>query len=245
MTSPQDVTESPWVFVSHSRFDDEGRLFIHDLFRGSKFHPDFYPLENPGPPHALPIRDRVARAASLFLVLSPPMVEKPHTRAWVGYEVGIAADRGIPVVVIEPEGTVVDLHVPGATHYIRRPHGVLDGLSPAWKHIAASAGDLVDSEPASGADAVGEKILEFLYNVANADKDSSGLFTRVRCDHADCRTPFYVPDGLYGAARIPCPSRRRTVASLRVKLVELSEQAAEEQRRRGPKSTPPRRPPAP
>jgi len=222
------MTESSKIFVSHSRVDAEGRLFVHDLFLGSAFQPDFYPLENAGPPHAIPIRDRIVASASLFLVLSTPMVEKDHTRAWVGYEVGIAADRGLPVVVIEAEGSPVNLHVPGATHYIRRPKSVLDGLSPAWKHLVKTAGHLVESEWVAEAETFGGKLLEFLYNAATIDMDTSGLFKRVTCDHADCGARFYVPDELYGGSRLPCPSCRREVASARVKLAEFSEKALRE-----------------
>lgn len=167
----------------------------------------------------------------MFVVLSPPMVEQPHTRAWVGYEVGVAADLDLPVVVIEPEGTTVPLHLPGATHYIRRPKSVLDGLSPAWKHLAKTAGRLVDREWVAEAETLGEKIWEFLYNAATADMDTSGLFKRAVCDHPDCKSRFYVPDDLYGGTRIPCPICRRDVASFRVKLSELSEKALAEAER--------------
>jgi hypothetical protein len=215
------------IFVSHSRDDVEGRLFVHDLFLKSGFAPDFYPLENKGPPHAEPIRDRIREATSVFVLLSPPMAERRHTRAWVGYEVGIAAERGLPVVVIEPEGGHVNLPVPGATHYLRRPQSALGGLSPAWRHIAKTGGLLVDREWSADAETLGEKVLEFLYNAATADKDTSGLFTRAICEFKDCRSRFYVPDSLFGSDRVPCPSCRTEVASLRVQLAEMTEKAVE------------------
>lgn len=221
------MDQKPRVFISHSRHDDQGRLFVSDLFRGSGFEPDFYPLENKGPPHAEQIRNRIRLSTSIFVVLSDLMLgeNRKHTRAWVGYEVGIATERNMPVVVVEPEGVKIDLPVPGATHYIRRPRNALDGLSAAWKHLAKTAGLLVESESSWDAETPGEKILEFLYNVATADFDTSGLFKRAKCEYTDCLSRFYVPDGLFGSARIPCPSCRTEVASFRVKMLELSKAA--------------------
>lgn len=215
------------VFVTHSRYDEEGRLFTHELFQGSGFAPDFYPLRNNGPPHAEQVRDRIRKATSVFVVLSPEMIgpKRTHTRAWVGYEVGIATERGLPVVVVEPEGKDIYLPVPGATHYIRRRRSVLDGLSPAWKHLARTGGLLVERDWATDAETTGEKILEFLYNVAAAEMDTSGLFKRVTCEYPECRSRFYAPDSLFGAERIPCPSCRKEVASFRVKLTDLAQAA--------------------
>lgn len=214
------------VFVSHSRRDKEGRLFVRDLLQGSPFEPDFYPLSNTGPPHAGPIRKRIANSTSIFVVLSPQMIEQDHTRAWVAYEIGVAAGLELPVVVIEPEGADIPLKVPGATHYLRRPKDAATGLSPAWKHIARTAGRLSPSPRKEGAETLPNMIWEALYNVVAAERDSSGLFSRVVCEATDCRIPFYAPDELFGSERIPCPVCRRPIASLRVKMTEKATEVA-------------------
>ena len=134
----------PPVFVSHSQDDKEGQLFIHHLLarEGAEVRPIFYSADKPTAPHADPIRSAIRKATAVWVLLSPPMVERSHTRAWVGYEVGIACERGIPVVVIEPAATRVDLPVPGSTVYLQRPPLIGDATGREWTELIRNAGKL-------------------------------------------------------------------------------------------------------
>lgn len=211
------------IFISHSSEDIEGKLFVYDLLNGSRFSPDFYPLDNPGPPHANRIAERVASSVSLFVMLSDPMAKRSHTRAWVGFEVGVAAMNNIPVVVIESEGVIVDLPVPGATHYIRRPGKLPKPIPPEWVKLLTTGGMLKEIELTNEATTLGGKLLEGLANIAASGYDVTRLFKKAVCEAANCRAAFWVPDSLFGAKRVPCPTCRYRNASFRVSLMEFSE----------------------
>lgn len=227
--SRRSATSSPRVFVSHSSRDREGRLFVHDLFDGSRFRPDFYPVRNDGPPHARPIAGRIASSASLFLLLSKDLASRTHTRAWVGFEVGIATAHDIPVVVVEPDGQQIDLPIPGATHYIRRPKELRMPLSPEWVKLLTTGGMLKESEPTSRETTLGGRILEALSNAAASGYDVTHLFKKAVCEAPNCRSPFWVPDSIFGSQRVPCPTCRHLNASFRVSLLELAEDVQKRQ----------------
>jgi hypothetical protein len=218
-----------WIFVCHSRRDDEGRLFLHDLLSlaHSQFRPDFYSLDHPVAPHAEPVRDRIRRASALFVLLSAHMLKIPHTRSWVGYEVGIAAELNLPVVVFEPKDSHVDLPVPGATHYLQRPASAAGLLGGAWKVVVETACHLEPTERMEFTEKWSDNILAFLYNASTGDLDSTGAFHRATCRYTDCRSRFYVPEELYQSESFPCPCCRTEVQSFRVGLMELSDKLAE------------------
>lgn len=211
------------VFISHSRHDEEGATFLLHAFNGSKFSPFFYSVRHPDPPHARPIRDSIRGSAALFVLLSEHVRDRDYTRAWVGYEVGVAsAAESIPVVVVEPENSRIDIQVPGATHYVQRPTSAIGGLPKIWEFVAETACHLEPSKRAESDGTLGDNVLTFLYNASTADKDASGNFTRVTCKRDHCRATFWAPSRLYDSARLPCPSCRTPNASFMVGLQELS-----------------------
>jgi len=242
------AAQRPRVFVSHSRTDAEGQLFLSHVFNipESRYRPYFYSI-SPHPPHASAIRDLIRGCEALLFLLSDQMLDAEdvvhanHTRAWVGYEVGVASQLGQPVVVIEPEDHRVDLPVPGATHYIQRPATARENMTALWKSVAASAcsfrGPKIEGGPLDGSrqkrgmpkpgDVVG--YLDFdtmkgldLPPVVDAI-ENLGIFARIRCPERQCFTPFMVPRALLERGGFPCPSCRREVASSKARAVQAIE----------------------
>jgi len=211
--------------VAHSQHDLEGQTFLLHVFNQetSLFRPYFYSADNPEPPHAEKVRDWIRRSKAIIVLLSEPMLDRAHTRAWVGYEVGIASQLQLPVVVVEPTNTVVDLPVPGANLYLQRPATATEGLEPVWKVLAETAGHL---SPAKEEERVGQfwpDLLAALYNFGMAERDESGLFHWVTCDFKGCRSRFFVPVDLYESKRHPCPSCRTENKSWHVDVMELAD----------------------
>lgn len=232
----------PPVFISHSQEDKEGQLFIHHLLarEGAEFRPVFYSADKPRAPHADPIRLAIREARAVWVLLSPPMVERSHTRAWVGYEVGIACERGIPVVVIEPATTPVDLPVPGATVYLQRPALIGDATGQEWVELIRTGGKLEPykwEEPET--EKWGDKILTFLGNAALSSGDSTGAFYNVRCDFEGCRAGFFASASLHRSKRHPCPSCRREVVHWLLRFREETEKLLQASQARGALSYPP------
>ena len=216
----------PPVFVSHSRDDKEGQLFIHHLLarEGAEVRPIFYSADKPKSPHADPIRSAIREATAVWVLLSPQMIERSHTRAWVWYEVGIACERGIPVVVIEPATTCVDLPAPGSTVYLQRPSLIGDATGREWAELIRNAGKL---EPYTWekpeTQKWGDMILTFLGDAAKASKDSTGAFYNVRCDFEGCRAGFFASASLHTSKGHPCPSCRREVVHWLLEFREETE----------------------
>ena len=225
--------ETSWVFVTHSRADTEGQAFLFHLFNQptSRFRPYFYSADRPSPPHAEPIRTKIREANALFVLLSEPMVKNPYTKAWVGYEVGIASERNLPVVVVDPESSPVDLPVPGSTVYLQRPDKATGGWSELWKVVAETACHLVPSNPEKFPGTFWGDFLALMYNMAVSDQDSTGQFHRIACGYEHCRSRFYVPETLYQLKPVPCPSCRKPTASTRVQLTEFALKGIEEKKR--------------
>jgi hypothetical protein len=108
------------VFVSHSKDDSEGRAFFDKLFASVPHGLYWYSWEGPKPPHAETLRIAVANSASVFVVLSEEM-DKPQTRSWVGYEVGLASALRKNVWVFERvDSSPVGVPVPYVTGYVHR-----------------------------------------------------------------------------------------------------------------------------
>ena len=242
------AAELPWVFVSHNRTDAEGQLFLSHVFNipESRYRPHFYSID-PHPPHASAIRNSIRGCEALFFLLSDQMLDAKdvdhanHTRAWVGYKVGIASQLGQPVVVIEPENHRVDLPVPGATHYIQRPADARENMTPLWKSVAASAcsfsapktegGPLDGSRQKRGMPKPGDVVGYLDFDTMKGldfpplvdAVESMGIFARIRCPERQCFAPFMVPIALLERGGFPCPSCRRDVTSLKAKALQALE----------------------
>lgn len=107
------------VFISHSKEDDVGRAFFDRFFGSCDQHKGFwYSWEGPQPPHSIKLRDEIKKSKSIFVILSKGM-ETPHTRIWIGYEVGLAAALEKKVWIFEPENQNIDVPVPFVTGYIK------------------------------------------------------------------------------------------------------------------------------
>ena len=156
------------------------------------------------------------------------MVRSKHTRAWVGYEVGIASERNLPVVVIEPEAKRVELPVPGATVYLQRPKTAVAATGTEWRVLCETGGDLKPHEWEESDGTFWGGILTFLGNAALSSGDSTGAFYSVGCENAHCRARFFAPQSLHTAKRHPCPSCRLEVAHWRVGLNEYLDKRSQE-----------------
>jgi hypothetical protein len=223
------------VFVSHSQHDAEGQLFLHNVFNQptSKFRPLFYSVEGPKPPHAESIRSQIRSSVALFVLLSSPMTKSDYTRSWIGFEVGIAAERNLPVVVIEPDvNPAVNLPVPGTTHYIRRPKTAASIGVPLWRTVAETACQPQEREELPYTGKLGPDILAGLANMFMDGVDGTGEFHRTTCHNDGCRSSFWVPMSLYTYGRFPCPVCRNDTASL---VAQLTEMALEAEKNKTPK----------
>jgi hypothetical protein len=224
------------VFVSHYRKDMEGQLFLSHVFNqeGSRFVPRFYSEEKPQPPHAAAIIKRIEQSSVLVVLLSPELAEKPHTRSWVGFEVGVAAHRGIPVFVIEPAASApIDFPVPGTTHYALRPATAQSISGTFWSSIARTSFEPKGPEYSdSPGVSWGTKNLAGLYGLTPGTTSVGGTFSEVRCQNDPCKASYFVE---YGMTSKPfyCPVCRKETAtfltSLRVAAEKHSEEAARKQ----------------
>ncbi len=100
------------VFLSHSK-KDPNLDFFDSVFSGIAARLIKIELEDIVPPPATFIIEQINNADALFVSLSKPLEKLPHTRNWVSFEIGLAANRpwqstmfpfktGIDIIVFEP-----------------------------------------------------------------------------------------------------------------------------------------------
>lgn len=224
------------LFVSHAGDDAEGQLFLTHVFNraDSVWRPLFYSVEGPRPPHATSLLRHLGVAEALVVLLSAEMASRPWTRSWIGFEVGVAAHRGLPVLVVEPASGFVDYPVPGVTHYARRQAKATGIESSFWAKVARADFKPVEDEPW---DASGEGLwtrgAAWFYNLGLKTRSVEGAFTQFRCPEDTCRASYFVEESML-ASSLKCPSCRREVATPLVQLARDLEVARKDQRAASP-----------
>lgn len=158
------------VFISHSKEDDQGRVFFDKLFGSVEHEGYWYSWEGPTPPHAKTIIEAIKGSASVFVILSKPM-ENPYTRSWVGYEVGVAAALGKNIWVFEPVEENVSVPVPYVTGYIQYPTTLDEKRVFPYHTLVKSAGVTIPEDP---------------------KPETEPRFIRTFCSYEDCKSPYYL-----------------------------------------------------
>jgi hypothetical protein len=182
------------VFISHSGDDRNGWDFFQGLF-GSVSHSAFwYAWSGPTPPHSGALFRAISQSASLFVVLSEGM-EKPQTRSWVGYEVGVARALNRPVWVFERASTrPVEVPVPFLTGYIQRPDELATLRTFPYFDLVSAAGT---NRP------------DYYTN-----PEGPNLFT-VTCPHDDCKAGYgaFLLEDQNIAPQFSCPVCRKEIVT--------------------------------
>jgi len=188
------------VFMVHSSDDREARHFFNEFFTATGVPAYWYPFpEGKSYPPAPRIFRAIERSAGVFVLLSPGMEAKPHTRSWVAWESGVAHGLRRPVWVFENTRQKVDVPVPSCDGYVQ------------WGGTPTPLGTFVVGDLVRSAGGV----------VPSMDPTSETWFEAV-CRNTECRTEFkaYVLDER--TAR--CPTCRQSSISKRT-LSELQAQA--------------------
>jgi len=177
------------VFVSHNK-DDPNLDFFHRIFSGINTKAIWMEFENIIPPPYESIRKEVNQSNAIFVLLSEPLLNKPHTSNWVSFEIGLAANYrspavpyrpqlfkqiGLDVYVFEPFQTHVNFAVPYCTYYMLY-EGNIEEL----------------------------KLLKEM--IQNAPSHNKGL--PVKCQYKDCQVEFKL---LSNIEEFYCPTCRRGI----------------------------------
>jgi hypothetical protein len=215
------------VFVSHSKDDLEGQHFIQSVFdlEESRFRPTFYTIIGVKPPHAQSLRDHIRGSKALFVLLSKKM-EGSWTRSWVGFEVGIAMQQGIPIIAVELENsTPVGVPVPGVTHYATRSERPRALAGTFWSAVARTACIEPPKVPRQPREGFWGPVFDFMEFISENEFAVEGRFQKSTCKHDDCKAEFFTPKDLHDS-KFYCPVCRRLTWGLTVQLMELAESAS-------------------
>jgi hypothetical protein len=211
------------VFVSHSQADTEGQNFLQAVFNldTSRFVPVFYAILGATPPHAETLRRHIRDSRALFVLLSR-WLNKPWTRSWIGYEVGIAAQLGLPIVVVEPEGPKpIPVPVPGTTHYAVRPRFPRRLPGTYWASVARTACIAPPKEPSAPSEGIVDSILDAFAAAVDETFAVDSLFQKSTCRHKDCAAEFFTPKEVHDR-KFCCPVCRRETWGWTVDLMEIA-----------------------
>lgn len=115
-----------FVFISHSQYDKTIKNWFKEAIDASGLGCVLMELEllhsdNPGPL----IKDIISRSCVGLVVLlgrnilRPPGYTPQFTHNWVGFEIGVAASAGKPIIVFEEYFDPIDFPVPYLNHFVR------------------------------------------------------------------------------------------------------------------------------
>ncbi len=90
------------IFVSHSRRDKNNDYFLK-AFGLEQVKGAFMEYEDIKKPHWSSIKDNVANASSVFVLLTKDIKDFEHTQNWIAFEVGLACQLGKNVWVFKTE----------------------------------------------------------------------------------------------------------------------------------------------
>lgn len=128
------------IFISHSKQDKGIKSFFLEAFAGTYVKPHLEELEKPVPTGvtAAKIEKDIFQSNALFVLLSANVTQLKHTRDWITWECGRAANKH--VWVFEPVETVgnVDVVIPKIDHY------VVYEQTEVWREEIRSLIDTVD-----------------------------------------------------------------------------------------------------
>lgn len=146
------------IFVSHSQRDKDIIHFFLEAFAGTKVKPHLEEFEKEVPTgvNAKKIAADIHFSNALFVLLSESVEHLPHTRDWINWECGTAANKEI--WVFEPAESLGKIRVviPRFNHY------VLFDRTPEWRTYLLSIIDSYDDShviPTLSATAGGGAIL--------------------------------------------------------------------------------------
>lgn len=211
------------IFVSHSKDDLEGQNFLHAVFslEDSRFRPFFYAVAGPKAPRARTLRDHIRESKALFVLLSEKM-NNPHTISWLGFEIGLATQQGLPIVVIEPDYRApIPIPVPSTTHYTLRPKLPRSLSGTIWAAIGRTACIEPAALPKTPREGFWGGLADFLEFVAEKTFAVEGRFQRAQCRHEDCRAEFFVPT-LMIQEKYFCPVCRRKTWGIMAELADAA-----------------------
>ena len=185
------------VFISHSKDDEVGKNFFKSLFQSVEHKAYWYSWEGPKPPHAHTLREAILSSASVFVVLSKQM-EYPHTRIWVGYEVGIASALKLNVWVFEPSNEICNVPVPYVTGYLKFPQSIQNKNTYPFIEIVESAGkstEICKNPPYT--------LLEF---------SMPPQLVHIRCSNDNCSAEYYIRETLKDSIHCPvCRNKTKVI----------------------------------
>ena len=106
------------VFISHSQ-DDEDLLDVLNIVFGnssiSQYRASFEQQSDPVSEHLL---EEIKKSRAMFVVLGPQAQKQEHTKIWIGWEAGIAAELGIPIWILEDINTQIKMPIPSFSDYV-------------------------------------------------------------------------------------------------------------------------------
>jgi len=176
-------------FMSHSKGDKRGRLFFDQIFASTHHQAYWYSFEGPVPPHASSIKTAIKQSCAMFVILSEKM-DNNHTRAWVGYEVGLMAGRDLTTWVFEYVDDDVNVPVPfvsGFLQYTKKLEKKNQGIY--LKLINALGGFGTDD---------GENLMA----------EVMGTLSNISCPYEDCIAPY----SIYNLSKeFDCPVCKRGI----------------------------------
>lgn len=195
------------IFISHSKDDTDLLDELDRVFGKTGTKQYRASFEDQSAPVSEDLAEEINDSRAMFVVLGPNAHAKEHTKIWIGWEVGIAVQRNIPVWIIEDISSQARMPIPGVTDYImwNSDHGVDRRMFR----------DIIESEFGLQNQTYSEVALaaEGLENPErNTDIEGSVELRSqpryTKCPYSECGERFKI--WIKGTENINCPSCRKS-----------------------------------
>jgi hypothetical protein len=196
------------IFISHSQHDQDLLDQLNRVFGNSNISQYKASFEDQEEPVSESLRNEIRKSQAMFVVLGPHAQKREHTKIWIGWEAGIAAQLGKPIWILEDVNTQVQMPIPSFSDYI------LWDSTDSSQH--RNLRDLMESEFGLR-DATDENRVRVhssdhdQHRNVNIEEDSEVILqpTRLTCPYGTCgehfRIWFEVPE------RFNCPSCKQVI----------------------------------
>lgn len=106
------------VFISHSQDDQDLLDVLNRVFGNSSISQYRASFEDQSDPVSDHLMEEIKKSRAMFVVLGPQAQKQEHTKIWIGWEAGIAAQLGKPIWILEDINSQIEMPIPSFSDYI-------------------------------------------------------------------------------------------------------------------------------
>lgn len=106
------------IFISHSRHDEKLLEELDRVFGPAGVGQYRANITNQSPPVSEDLKEEIRQSIGVFVLLGPEAEARAHTKSWIAWEAGVAAQLEQPIWILEDVKSTVKMPIPSFTDYV-------------------------------------------------------------------------------------------------------------------------------